>query len=494
MRKLYERIKSIKLSENKICIILIVVFILEIIPMLLIAQYNFPSVDDFGFGIIMKHALEEQITLRSTVWRIFQEMWRNYIEWEGRFTAVFFNCLQPASFGEKFYVIVPYLMLSLVAIADLFLCYVFFGKFFGANHREVAIIFIVWFSISIQLVPSAVQAFYWYTGAAAYVIFYSLSIIQNTFLLLYIKEENRRKNILYIILNSFINFLVGGGNYVSAMLILLTYIIVFCAMVINKNKKWKALCIPFFMLVIPFIITINAPGNKVRAAGISIGVISAIWKSINFAVDSANTWLNISVIIAIIFLIPILWKIVNCSSFSFRYPALVTFFSCGLYAAQFCPHAYALGTKGPARLTNIIFFSFIFFLIFNMFYWLGWLNKKWEKINDIFSIGCNGSYSLIFVIIIVIGLGMSCNALRNQFPPTSIVACYSLLTGEAKQYYNENQERLILLRDDSIPDVVLKEYTKKPCVLFWDDGGEDPENWRNEWMSSFYGKNSIIIK
>lgn len=225
-----------------------------------------------------------------------------------------------------------------------------------------------------------------------------------------------------------------------------------------------------------------------------IEIIQAIWKAVNFAIESANTWLSISAIIAIVFLLPVLWKIAHNSSFTFRYPALVTIINCGVFAAQFYPHAYALGTKGPGRLTNVVFFSFIFFLIFNLFYWLGWLDKSYGKLNDILKLDCNGSYSLIFVIIIVMGLGMSCNALKNQFPPTSIAACYSLVTGEARQYYNENQERLILLRDNSKPDVILKEYTNKPCILFWDDGGEDPENWRNKWMADFYGKKSVIVK
>lgn len=264
MKKLYERVKGIKLDENKICILMISVFIIELIPMLLIARYNFPSVDDFGFGKVMKQALEERLTVRPVISRIAGEIYRNYMEWEGRSAAVFFNCLQPASFGEKFYFIVPYIMLSLLTIADLFLCNVIFGKFFGANRREIIIISIVWLSISIQLLPSAVQAFYWYTGAAAYVIFYSLSLVHHALLLLYIKEENKWKNISYIILNSFLVFMVARGEYTSGMLILLCYIMLICVLIVNKNKKWRALCIPFFVFVCNFAATVKAPGNTVR--------------------------------------------------------------------------------------------------------------------------------------------------------------------------------------------------------------------------------------
>lgn len=494
MRKLYENIKKVKISENKICTMLVIALILQIIPMLFIAKYNFPSVDDFSDGKLLKYALEEQNTFGTVLVLIFKEMYRYYMELEGRFVSIFFVYLQPASFGEKFYFVVPYIMLSIIVIADFLACNAIFGKLFGANRKEIAIISIVWISVSIQLLPSAVQSFYWYTGAVAYVPYYSLSLCSIYLSLLYLKGKNTQKNILYLIFNSIIAFIIGGGSFVSAILILLLDVIIIFLLIINGSKKWKALCIPFFVLTFTLVIAVTAPGNKGRMGGESIGIIATIWKAINFAVESANSWLSISVIIAMIFLVPILWKIAYSASFSFRYPALVTIISCGLYAAQFCPHAYGLGTNGPARLTNIIFFSFIFFLIFNLFYWLGWLNKKWKILNEVLGISCNGSYSLIFVIIIVMGLGLSCNALRNQFPPTSIAAIYSLVTGEAEQYYNENQERLILLKDDTQLEVTLKEHTKKPCILFWDDGGEDPDDWRNKVMAYFYGKDSVVIK
>ena len=50
------------------------------------------------------------------------------------------------------------------------------------------------------------------------------------------------------------------------------------------------------------------------------------------------------------------------------------------------------------------------------------------------------------------------------------------------------------LHDERIADVVLDPYPVKPYVLFFDDFTEDPEDWRNQGGSAYYGKNSLIVR
>ncbi|MEI3013708.1 MAG: hypothetical protein V8T36_02505 [Ruthenibacterium lactatiformans] len=61
---------------------------------------------------------------------------------------------------------------------------------------------------------------------------------------------------------------------------------------------------------------------------------------------------------------------------TFRWPLLFFVLTFGLYAAQFCPTWYALKQAGPARLLDIIFYSAFFWMAANLFYFLGWLQRR----------------------------------------------------------------------------------------------------------------------
>ena len=133
-------------------------------------------------------------------------------------------------------------------------------------------------------------------------------------------------------------------------------------------------------------------------------------------------------------------------------------------------------------------------MMFNLFYWLGWLYKKNEGDLADRSLGNEKSYPIVLVLVGGLLLMMSCLALKDYFPASSLAAVNSLISGEAQQYGMENQERLLVLEDDTQEEVVLKAYTSKPMLLFWDDGVSDPDDWRNDAMEIFFNKDSIVVE
>ena len=77
---------------------------------------------------------------------------------------------------------------------------------------------------------------------------------------------------------------------------------------------------------------------------------------------------------------------------------------------------------------------------------------------------------------------------------TAVSAYHSLVRGEARQYYEENQKRLEILKDERIQDVELEPFTVKPYVLFFGDIVQNPEDWVNQHMADYYDKNSVRLK
>lgn len=72
-------------------------------------------------------------------------------------------------------------------------------------------------------------------------------------------------------------------------------------------------------------------------------------------------------------------------------------------------------------------------------------------------------------------------------------AVRSLRYKEAQTYYEEYQERLAILEDDSIKAVYFEPYTCPPYLLFFGDITKDPDNWVNLTMSSYYDKDLVML-
>lgn len=69
----------------------------------------------------------------------------------------------------------------------------------------------------------------------------------------------------------------------------------------------------------------------------------------------------------------------------------------------------------------------------------------------------------------------------------------SLLWGEAATYKQEADERIAILNEKgNISE--LSEFTVRPHVLYFDDITEDEDNWKNQAVANWYGKEKVIKK
>ena len=83
-----------------------------LLPLLLVAKYNFPSGDDWSYGAKAYKALAEGGGLLDVLKCSFEVMAHNYVNWEGRFSNSFLASLQPGIWGEQYYCVVPWIMLG----------------------------------------------------------------------------------------------------------------------------------------------------------------------------------------------------------------------------------------------------------------------------------------------------------------------------------------------------------------------------------------------
>ena len=158
---------------------------------------------------------------------------------------------------------------------------------------------------------------------------------------------------------------------------------------------------------------------------------------------------------------------------------------------MFTPHVYAIGFDGPGRIQNIYYYAFVLLLVFNTFWWCGWIIRKSAKM-DMFSHEGIGLFPFLSCGAVAT-VCLACSVLFFHGSMTSIAALGELRSGEAQAYYLQALERQLVLEDPAIENCVFSPYQETPYLLFFTDMTDNPASYENEDTSYFYGKKTIIV-
>lgn len=489
-----KRAAKLQLPEKAVALLVVAAVALMLVPMLVVARYNVPCADDYHYGASTYHTWQATHSLAAVLRAAGEKVAERYVNWQGTYSAIFLMALQPAVFGNGFYALVPFFTLGMLAAGTCFFCLSLFTKLLGASRWQALVLALVWLGIDTQLLPSAVQGFYWYNGAIFYTFFFGVQLFYFGLLARYLAmgHASRRRSAAFLTGLCALGLFLGGGNLVTAFGTLLVLVCVLCLLAIMKSRQWRALLLPLAFLLAGFLVNVCAPGNSVRqqSMGDPLPAPLAVLRAVQEAVLQFDKNLTLPILLALVFLLPVLWNAAANAHLSFRWPLLFFVFTFGLYAAQFCPTWYALKQAGPARLLDIIFYSAFFWMAVNLFYFLGWLQRRlWAENGAV----PQGRYTIGFVAVTAALLAVSCFAMRDMLNFTSIQALNALRTGQAQQYHAEFEARVEILEDTAQPDAVLQPYSVRPRVLYFDDATSDAADWRNGAIAYYYGKHSVIV-
>ena len=109
--------------EHKISLFFVFLFVSSLIPIMVLAKYNYPCADDFGFSAYSHIAWTES----HSVLQVLKGAWNTVIErwwgWQGTFSSIFVMALQPSLWGETGYSLVPWIMIGAMSLSTLFFLY-----------------------------------------------------------------------------------------------------------------------------------------------------------------------------------------------------------------------------------------------------------------------------------------------------------------------------------------------------------------------------------
>lgn len=482
-------------------VISVLALLVVIFPLLLISQYNYPTADDWSFG----RKGYELLQSGSGIWQVLRSTFAtvrdNYMNWEGRFSAVLFASLQPGIFGEKCYVIVAYIMIGILVFSEITFCGYFVSiGVFRQNRRFILPITIPLLIMQILYSPSPEESFYWYTGSVNYTFVFGLSLLLIVlFFKLATQDYPRWKYVSMAVLAGLLAILVGGNNYATS----LSCFLALCALsgfflAVRRKAFYRTLFVTLLMGT-SLMMCIFAPGNTNRLntnfGGETGSALEAIGMSIVRSSVNIYSWTNIKVLLMLIFVIPFMWMAVKNMEFRFSVPPLFTVITFGLYSSQIVATMYVDGTTGGGRMAAILYYSYLLWIVGNVFYWLGWLRRRnFKRLQRLQEVGERFSSLLLpycaligFVLVILIYK----TDLRNL---TSYKAYRNWRQGFAQQYAAEWDARLEVLHDENVTQVEFAPLTVRPEMLLYTDLQEESGYyWVNRDCARYYGKEYVHI-
>ncbi len=506
--------KQPKISTKRICVILTAVFIISLVPLLLLSFYNHPAIDDYYYGIKTYHAASDGNPETGVLSAAIDQVKETYENWQGTYSAVFLFSLHPAIFGENLYFLSTFILLAVLIGSTFLFSYTFLYKYLQVSKKAFLIITLSVLMLSIQLVPSPLQSYFWWNGSIYYTFFYSLSLVMFSMLLIYFRSQKKVAKVFALIAAILLAAVLGGANYVTALVSCIILFFIIALLAAKKNPRAFAVGAVFVVLLSGLVVSMIAPGNAVRAANyVHTTVKDAIIYSFGYSLRYIAEWTRLPLIVVIALLTPLIARAAeNNKKFSFQYPLPFVFFSFCIFTAQFTPPVYGMGSiggsgllsspnDGALRILNIIYYSYFWLIIANVYYISGYFSHKYGvssekalnhlKNRKIFILAC----VLLVCVSFTPVLDESRDATKRGGSCAFTNAVYSLRSGEAKQFDKENNERHEILTDDSIKDVEFYPFSVNPKLLFYGDLTQDREfMWSNKPMREYFDKNYVITR
>ncbi len=499
-KRLYRRFSS-WLTPPRIAFLTVLFYIISLIPILWLSFYCHPHSDDFAYGYLVHHAVFSGGGAREVLAAAFETVRSFYFRWQGTFAAIFLFAIQPGAFSESAYFLTVFIIIGSLSISTFVLMHFVYCRLLGGRGSEAVILSALMLFLSIQMVTDQAEAFYWFNGASYYAVFYSLSLLFFAGIGTLILDSPKKPHPVLTVCCLLLAFLIGGGNYSTALTTSFMLFVLCAALFYFKNPaRFKTLVI-LFVLLVSFAVSILAPGNAVRAAAeSSISPVAAILLSLANAVIWIMSWVNLPQMVLFAIAAVFFYRLPKCSFLTFRHPVLASILIFGFYASQYTPPLYAMGYIGSGRQINIYCYSSYWCILIMLYYWVTWFKTAHKDFcAEHFAFGSHSLRApafLLCVVMLAVGLMGPEDPLPSLQRLSSGKALTAVLNGTAREYDQAYQERLELL---TTPSEICYLPTRLPsCPPFADDflaSSEDESSyWYNQNMARYYGHEKVLIK
>lgn len=472
-----------------------VLLIVLLLPVIYLGRYNHPAGDDYYYGVTTKLVWEETGSIVAVLAEAAKGVMREYQEWQGTYSAMFLMHLSPNLFGDWAYRLVPAaIIVSLVGSIFYFFKPILCDCLKGSKKLWVLVSSVLGI-LCVETVPSQAETFFWYNGSMYYTGYFAATLFLFGVLFRWLKNGGKGKLVFMV----FWSLFLAGGNYVSFLPCLLLLVTIMAMLCIKRDKRAWGVGLLVAAMLLGFLISALAPGNQVRQADMwKIPAWKAVLKSLLQGVRYFWAWTRGWWLLGAVVITPFLWKGLKQISFRFPLPILVIGYIYGIFCSMSCPTFYTMNSTGPARAVAIVYYGYMIISFLCYGYLLGYIQKKWlercqrkcqiEEQIKVEPKKCPIAVIVLSSIVLLLGLQIWNGGAAST---TTAKAWKLLATGEAAAYEQEYQERLKILEDDSVKDVVFEPYEHRPEMLYVGDISGDVNEPTNVRVALYFHKNSV---
>lgn len=472
---------NLTLTLKIMSILSFVILLISLIPILYASFYAHPLYDDFGFASKVHNAIINGGNIFDILIASFNQVIDSYFGWQGTFSAIFIFSLQPGVFSDNLYFLTTFIMVFSLLLSTFYFFDTVIVKWFGEKRSYSILISSLVLFLSMQFIVNKEEAFYWFNGSSYYTLFYSFSLTYFATIIRMYLAPNLKKKVFLFVPVALLSIIIGGGNYTTALTTTVIFLLSIIILIKNNTKNKSLYIFAFILLLFSFIISMLAPGNAVRA-GTTTGMsaIKAIIMSVFYSIVYIGRWTKLSQVVLFIFLSPVLFIIAKKTKFSYRYPFIVLVISFLCFATQLTPPLFAMSSVGSGRQVNIYYYSYYLLIIFDIFYFSGWISKSKFIVPNYSALNIKKVISAVLVLLIMFLAGCLEYGVKEM---TSIQTSLSIINGSLVEYDNEYNECINSIKSGK---KVVNDIENTPEFFGKLDISENSDYWVNRQLCNYF--------
>jgi hypothetical protein len=473
-----------------------IIYAVSLLPIIYCSFFDYATGDDLYGGSAVRQAMYHNGNFFDVLIAIGAGVREQYNSFLGTWSTAILQRVEPSVFGERFYIITPYIALAALCGGVAYLMYELLVCLCGMKKSSYIILFCAIDFILVQYMITPKAGIFWFSGMIQYTLPFGLSLYAFSWLLKYFVSGKKK----YIILSTIGMLYVSGAGYpvvvLGIMILLICMWVGRNSEITGKRKQLNILMIPMAVLLIGFAISAVAPGNKIRGgSGLKFSISKVAEIPFRCLIDGVSNGIAHLFRVRPMFLVLIIIIIVTLetldlktSKIQFKHP-LITLFICVLTSCSVYAPVLYTGDNVQAGISggvyNTYYFVFTLSISYAFFYLSGWVKQKNDMVEK------NASNLRVPFLIFAI---LFCSVFyRHLIGNTIDYTCVKYISsGALADFQDQMQERLEILQNPEIKNAVVPEMNNEQGPFMHMALLRDPTAFTNKVTSTFYSKNSVI--
>ena len=470
--------------------------IVSVLPLYAISLYDHPYYDDYNFSKDVHNVWRDTGSVGAVLEQAVKSAQDVRRSWQGTYLGTILSNVQPGVFGEQYYFIGCFFLLTAFLACFGAFYYTLFHGLCGLCRAHAVSLGCGALFLTVQFLPDVGEAFFWFNGGIGNTFVYSL-IALALVLGWWLCHAGGARAVALTAVLALLMVALGGGSYGGGLMTLcLGAALILWLFVRRHPRRWIVAAL-WLVLLACFLYSAAAPGNSVRADAIGYvgSPVKAVAQALYQGMALIGGYVRLPVLAVTLVALPLLLAAARNSRFSFKHPWLVTLAGYLLYCTQLVPPLYSIASLGDGRIMDSYYISFIALWFGFAYYMAGYAARKWQQLPQL-DLSLRRGLALTAACMMLVGcLGFkrADDKLYGAQNLSGASAALSLITGEAQAYHADMSAREALLNDETQPVVTLAPLTRIPSVFMRDLYESDDVEGVRRALERYYGKQAILL-